>query len=159
MTTYRQPPLLRFRVEFCFVLLSVLSFFPKGLYGMDQHSDESSSRSDESLSKVADKATRVHLKTLGGRQFWGDLAYFHGWRIQQHVLTKHCRLLDPDDYRSCSGTLAECQVALNKVRLESKKGPMSGHAVILVHGIIRSSKSLNQNAPPMIATSRNSCGF
>ena len=36
-------------------------------------------------------------KTLGGRQFWGDVHYFRGWRIQQNVFTKHYRLLDPGD--------------------------------------------------------------
>lgn len=32
--------------------------------------------------------------TLGGMQFWGDVCYFQGYRIQRHVFTGHFRLLD-----------------------------------------------------------------
>ena len=81
------------------------------------------------------------MKTLGGRQFWGDVRWFHGWRIQQNVLTGHYRLLDKDDYRHASGTLAECQKKLEAVARELKLQPMKGKVVIAVHGIFRSSKS------------------
>ena len=27
----------------------------------------------------------IKTKTLGGRQFWADVEYFHKWRIQQNV--------------------------------------------------------------------------
>ena len=81
------------------------------------------------------------MKTLGGRQLWGDLSYFHEWRIQQHVSTKHCRLLDGKDFRYHSGTLEECQAKLKAIREERGLKRMDGKAVILVHGIVRSSKS------------------
>ena len=35
------------------------------------------------------------IRTLGGRQFWADVDWFAGWRIQEHVWTGHHRLLDP----------------------------------------------------------------
>lgn len=82
------------------------------------------------------------MKTLGGRQFWADSLYWHGWRIQQNVLTKHYRLLDPEDYRHASGSLENCQDKLGRVKKRLKLPAMKGKAVILVHGIIRSSKSL-----------------
>lgn len=81
------------------------------------------------------------MKTLGGLQFWGDVLFFHGWRIQQNVLTKHYRLLDGDDYRHADGTFAECEAVLEEIKKEQKLPQMSGKAVILVHGIFRSSKS------------------
>lgn len=81
------------------------------------------------------------MKTLGGLQFWGDVTWFHGWRIQQNVLTGHHRLLDKDDYRHASGTLAECRKKLDAVKTKLKLPPMKGKAVIVVHGIFRSSKS------------------
>ena len=79
--------------------------------------------------------------TLGGRQFWADCHFFRGWRIQQHVLSGHYRLLDPSDIRRAWGTLDECQQALSEEKVARKLDPMSGTAVITLHGILRSSKS------------------
>ena len=81
------------------------------------------------------------MKTFGGRQFWGDLHYFHGWRIQQNVYTKHCRLLDDSDKRHAWGTFDVCLEKLKQIRQEQNLPEMNGKAVILVHGIGRSSKS------------------
>lgn len=83
----------------------------------------------------------LELKTLGGRQFWGDVACFRGWRIQQNVLTGHYRLLDPHDVRKAWGTLEDCQAKLEKIKGDQQLPPMHGTAVVLIHGIIRSSKS------------------
>ena len=88
----------------------------------------------------------VGVKTLGGLQFWGDLKYFHGWRIQQNVLTNHHRLLDPQDHRHCSGTAEECEARLLKISAEKKLSVMSGKAAVLIHGIGRSSKSFDAMA-------------
>lgn len=81
------------------------------------------------------------MKTMGGRQFWGDVQFFQGWKIQQNVISKHYRLLDPDDQRHASGTLEECRQQLEAIKQTQKLPPMQGRAVILIHGIIRSSKS------------------
>lgn len=82
------------------------------------------------------------MKTLGGRQFWGDVLFFHDWRIQKNVIFGQYRLLDGDDRRHASGTLEECRAALECIRKQRNLPPMSGKAVVLVHGIVRSSKSL-----------------
>lgn len=84
------------------------------------------------------------MKTLGGRQFWGDVHFFHKWRIQQNILTKHYRLLDGDDYRHTWGTYEDCHAKLRAVRDQHKLQQMSGKVVILVHGIVRSSKSFDR---------------
>ncbi len=81
------------------------------------------------------------MKTLGGRQFWGDVAFYHGWRIQRSAITGHYRLLDDEDNRQAWGTIDECRKALDELREERKLPAMKGKAVIVVHGIIRSSKS------------------
>jgi pimeloyl-ACP methyl ester carboxylesterase len=83
-------------------------------------------------------------KTLGGRQFWGTVSFFQGWRIQQHIITKHHRLLDADDFRHAAGTLAECRDKLETIRRERKLPAMTGKAVVLVHGLGRSSKSFGK---------------
>ena len=31
----------------------------------------------------------IPVPTLGGRQFWGDVLFYQGWRIQENVFTKH----------------------------------------------------------------------
>jgi pimeloyl-ACP methyl ester carboxylesterase len=81
-------------------------------------------------------------KTLGGRQFWADVELFRQWRIQQNVITGHFRLLDGEDCRWASGSKAECCRKLTEVRESQGLEPMSGEAVILIHGIVRSSKSM-----------------
>lgn len=84
----------------------------------------------------------VAAKTLGGRQFWGDVQFFHSWRIQQNVFTGHYRLLDANDTRHAWGSLKDCREVLDKIRKEQDLKPMSGKAVVLLHGIARSSKSM-----------------
>ena len=84
------------------------------------------------------------MKTLGGRQFWGDVQFYQGWKIQQNVISKHHRLLDAKDQRHASGTLEECQAQLEEMKEVHQLKPMQGKAVILIHGIIRSSKSFEK---------------
>lgn len=91
------------------------------------------------------------MKTLGGRQFWGDVRFFRGWRIQRHVLSGHYRLLDPHDVRQAWGSLAECEATLKNERDRRQLPPMNGTAVVALHGILRSSKvwnSLKQELEP-----------
>ncbi|APZ93120.1 esterase/lipase family protein [Fuerstiella marisgermanici] len=78
--------------------------------------------------------------TMGGRQLWGDVAFFRGWRIQHNVLTGRYRLLDAADFRHESGSLAECEHKLKTIRNELNLPDMDGNAVLLIHGIGRSSK-------------------
>ncbi len=85
----------------------------------------------------------VPMKTLGGRQLWGDVLFFHDWRIQQNILDGHFRLLDGDDVRQAWGSYEGCHDRLEEISKEEGLKPMSGKAVILVHGIIRSSKSFD----------------
>lgn len=91
----------------------------------------------------------VPTKTLGGREFWGDVTHFHGWRIQQNVVTKHFRLIDGDDVRHAWGTREECQAKLDEIKREKKLPKMSGEGVLLVHGITRSSKSMSGYREPL----------
>jgi pimeloyl-ACP methyl ester carboxylesterase len=90
------------------------------------------------------KSRALTNKTLGGKQFWADVEYFHDWRIQKNVLTGHFRLLDGDDYRHASGTHSLCREKLEAVRADRRLGAMSGEAVILIHGMARSSASMHK---------------
>ncbi len=84
---------------------------------------------------------RRGTKTLGGRQFWGDRFYCHGWKIQQNVITGHHRLIDDKDFRFASGTFDVCRAKLKDIQRARKLKPMAGTVVVLVHGLVRSSKS------------------
>jgi len=77
--------------------------------------------------------------TLGGMQFWADQAWFRGWRVQRNVFTGHCRLIDPSYYRRAWGTLEQCQAALRQQKKTGGLQPLQGKAVIVIHGIVRSS--------------------
>ena len=86
------------------------------------------------------------VKTLGGRQFWGDVHFFRGWRIQHNVLTDTYRLLDENDHRHFSGTLERCRSTLQEITRNKQLPPMTGKAVVLIHGIGRSSKCFSEMA-------------
>lgn len=81
------------------------------------------------------------MKTFGGRQYWADVLFFHDWRIQKNVFTNHHRLLDGKDFRHASGSLEKCRAELERIKKANKLPPMTGKAVVLVHGMVRSSKS------------------
>jgi pimeloyl-ACP methyl ester carboxylesterase len=103
--------------------------------------DETPAQSDlkQKLSQV-----NVPMKTLGGRQLWGDVHFFQGWTIQQNILTGHFRLLDPRDVRHAWGSFDVCKEKLDQIRGERKLPAMKGEAVILLHGIFRSSKAMSR---------------
>jgi len=104
---------------------------------MQNPSSDGQSDSDES------PAPRPGMPTLGGRLFWGDVYFRRGYRIQQNVFSGHFRLLDPGDRRCASGTRDECRSAMDRIVREKQLAPETGHVVICLHGIGRSSKSMN----------------
>lgn len=80
----------------------------------------------------------VATATLGGTQFWSDELVFHDWRIQRHVTTSHCRLLDDRNVRRAWGSFEQCQARLEELKRELDLPPLKGQAVVTLHGIIRS---------------------
>jgi hypothetical protein len=82
--------------------------------------------------------------TTGGKQFWADRWFFHDWRIQRHVLTGHCRLLDGKNRRHTWGSYEVCREKLDEVRRRDNLPPMEGKAVIVLHGLFRSRSSMER---------------
>lgn len=82
-------------------------------------------------------------KTLGGKQMWADLYLYGGWRVQRHVVTQHCRLLDEGDVRRAWGTEAQCEAALESSRKDGRAKLRSSKLCILIHGYLRAKDSLN----------------
>jgi pimeloyl-ACP methyl ester carboxylesterase len=97
--------------------------------------------------------------TFGGRQFWGDEHFFRGWRIQTNIYTGHSRLLDPTDRRQAWGTLDQCKDALKQARINHQLAPMSGRAVVFIHGIVRSSHSFDAMKQQFAADGCEVVGF
>lgn len=108
-------------------------------------------RSSEQTDGITDEDTMADpaagpqpgMMTLGGRQFWGDVYFLRGYRIQQNVFTGHYRLLDASDRRYASGTLEQCHATLKEIREAKGLQPDVGHVVIFLHGLGRSSKSMS----------------
>jgi pimeloyl-ACP methyl ester carboxylesterase len=73
--------------------------------------------------------------TLGGRTDWSDVVIFHDWRVQQHSVMGHYRLLDPQDRRVARGTLFDCLSRLYLIRDERKLAALPKEVVIVMHGL------------------------
>jgi pimeloyl-ACP methyl ester carboxylesterase len=84
----------------------------------------------------------VKFPTLGGKQCWADLHFFHEWRIQRDALTGHHRLLNPTDKREAWGTFDACQAKLSEIRREQALPDMHGKAVVILHGLGRSRSAM-----------------
>lgn len=80
--------------------------------------------------------------TLGGLQLWTDELFFHGWHIQRHFYTGHCRLLNERNRRRAWGTFEQCKARLEEIKREENLPPMQGKAIIALHGLIRSRGSM-----------------
>ncbi len=96
---------------------------------------------DESVDVVVPE---TGIPTLGGIQFWGDVAFLRNWKIQKNIFTGDYRLLDPDNNRFGSGTREHYEALLHAVRKKRKLTSDKGRAVILIHGIGRSSRSFSR---------------
>ena len=58
---------------------------------------------DPEVLKDLPSMSNIEMKTMGGKTFWRDLANVDGWRIQEHILTGNCRILDPQNVRKAWG--------------------------------------------------------
>lgn len=66
---------------------------------------------------------------------WTDQYFFREWRIQQHVDSNECRLLDEDDDSLVTGSFKQCLSQLRQIKREQNLEPMRGKAVVLLHGL------------------------
>jgi pimeloyl-ACP methyl ester carboxylesterase len=76
-----------------------------------------------------------NLPSLDSATAWTDQYYFRDWRIQKHVESGKCRLLDTDDNSQISGSFEECLTHLKQIKREQNLEPMRGTAVLLLHGL------------------------
>ena len=88
-----------------------------------------------SASEPLELSESMTLPTLGGSGTWSDCHILHGWRIQRHISTGECRLLDERNFRLAQGTREQCGQYLDRIVQERNILPMRGRAVILLHGL------------------------
>lgn len=113
----------------------------------------------ELAARWGDGLPNVPLPTLGARQFWADRAWYAGWRVQEHVLTGHGRLLDDEDVRRAWGRLEACRARLEVERVERGLQPRSDELVVLVHGLGRSQASLTTLADALLESGHEVYAF
>lgn len=99
------------------------------------------------------------LKTLGGRQLWGDLIFLRGYRLQHNVMTNRYRLLDPHDKRVENGLESDCLKKLEQIQHEQQLEPETGRVTLTIHGIGRSSKCFSGLSRSLEAEGVRMIGF
>ena len=87
---------------------------------------------DTSLSAI------LRTPTMGGKQFWSDQLIHPPWRIQRHVLTDVCRLLDGSDRAVTWGNYRKCLEEFEQVKHQQQVPPLQRRVVVVLHGAIRS---------------------
>jgi pimeloyl-ACP methyl ester carboxylesterase len=128
---------MRFAVAFAMWMFVCLAIH------FDAHGDEGAMTGSDKSDVVNDSDVPPSTgRTLGGMQFWGDVLFFRGYRIQHNVVFGQYRLLDEDNRRFASGTKDECEKALSKIKRAENLRTDTGHAVIYLHGIGRTSRSM-----------------
>jgi pimeloyl-ACP methyl ester carboxylesterase len=86
------------------------------------------------LSRLGEKIS-FPRPSLDGAIAWTDQYFFHQWRIQEHVESHKCRLLDEDWKQHATGTFDECLAELESIKRQQDLQPMQGKAVVLLHGL------------------------
>ncbi|MEM9588590.1 MAG: alpha/beta hydrolase, partial [Planctomycetota bacterium] len=84
------------------------------------------------------------IKTLGGAQFWTDVTWRDGYRIQQNMALGGFRLLDPRDFRVTSGDRGHCQAQLEQICPESSDVAAPSRVIVLLHGLMRTRHSMKK---------------
>lgn len=90
------------------------------------------------------------LKTWGGLQVWTDLQHHHGWRIQQHAISKHCRLIDPRNVRRAWGSRTQCEEQLEALTAAVHEPQESNRILLLLHGLGRTRNSMQPVADVLL---------
>ena len=73
--------------------------------------------------------------TCGGLFWWVDRYSYAGWRIQECIWTKRCRLLDPYRVRRAAGKFNDCYQALMRFVNDWEIPRPPKKAVVFLHGL------------------------
>ena len=93
--------------------------------------------------------------TFGGNFMWEDIYNYQDWVIQRHIMTQHCRLLDPLNIRRHSGSFEQCKETLLKYIEAYELDDLYDDTVIILHGFGRTKKSVKQIAESLKSLKMN----
>lgn len=138
-----------FRLLFVLFLISVAIIPEKGAFGQGRQEQEPkiiSGAAEAGVTESEDSAAGDSGKsdspdigwgipTAGGVQLYSDELYFRSWRIQKNVWLNQYRLLDKKSCQYAQGSFEKCKQKLEQIRQVQSLGPMSGRAVVLLHGL------------------------
>lgn len=82
--------------------------------------------------------------TWGGLFYWIDRYSYSGWRIQEAMWSRRCRLLDPFNIRRASGTFDECYERMNYFLKAWEIEDRKKKAVVLIHGLFQCPSSFEK---------------
>ncbi len=119
------------------LVLGAAAFWLMLTIGVAGHAGEPSPHSSAEPAQVW-AMSNLPLRTIGGRQLWVDRAYQAGWRVQCHVWTDHCRLLDRKDVRQAWGNFEAVLAAFSERRKAGHIRANRPQLVVLLHGLGRS---------------------
>lgn len=133
---------MRIALKPCLLIGYLLVWMPLTMEGRCTANDDSGSTSHEDDDLPAGTPPiNFTMKTAGGTQFWTDHLHRGGYRVQQHALTGHWRLLDPDNHRKGWGTRSHCERLLDTL-CPPEPSDSPKHVVVLLHGLMRSRGSM-----------------
>ena len=125
---------------------NAMQFVPIGNGNSDGENDEVKDKS---------KFWNLSLPTLGGKQFWTDYRWWQGWRVQYNSTLDHWRLLDPKSMRKAWGGRQAMLDHLNQVIAENPLEAIPTEVVLLLHGLMRTSSSMNPIEAELTRVDRN----
>lgn len=76
------------------------------------------SKNTERILALLDKEIslpNIPFPTMGGQVFWNTTVEYHGWKLQQNMITQHARILDPNDVRRAWGTYTGMEKAIRRI--------------------------------------------
>ncbi len=88
---------------------------------------------------------------LDRTQLWEGRAAYAGWQVRSHVLGGWCELADPEGAVRHRGSGAGCAAELARLKKDKGLKPVSGHLVVLLHGMGRSPRLFAEMAPALRA--------
>lgn len=94
---------------------------------------------DEPVDATMNPRFNIPIKTGGGTQLWTDHINRDGYRIQQHALTGHWRLIDGNNIRQAWGAREACQAKLDQLhpRTQPTAEETPAHTIVMLHGLMR----------------------
>ena len=64
---------------------------------------------------------KIKCKVYDGDVFWTTLAEYNGWKLQQHTISQHARLLNPNRERIAWGSVSGMEKALKRIKKLSQE--------------------------------------